>query len=276
MIQDIWGFPVELAAPRNFDFILNYGRPFALWPQPQKGLLCFGMEGPRYGRLLIRYAGAPLAHGLPAEEAIQWLHAAMPAYEALYPHPALIKLQGHGPAAGGYMAIFRWPEGMNLRENDARLQLARQPLLTRLRMIDGIFDFQRCALQSGYQPVGFDESCLTADMTEGKLTLCDIDRYLPAPAVNDWGRMPGSSFFLSPEEYHQDEALDERTAQYAMGALAFFFFGDRMLRERAAWTAGQALYRVACQACEEHREKRYPTYADFLAAWRQAAGETWP
>ena len=51
---------------------------------------------------------------------------------------------------------------------------------------------------------------------------------------------------------------------------------DRMLRERAAWTAGQALYRVACQACEEHREKRYPTYADFLAAWRQAAGETWP
>lgn len=276
MSQEIFGFPVELAAPRDFDFILNYGTPFALWTQPQKGLLCFGVEGPRYGRLLIRYAGAPLTEGLPADQAVRCLYSAMPAYEALYPHPALIKLQGHGPAAGGYMAIFQWPEGLNLRENDARTQLARQPLLTCLGMIDRVFDFQLFALQKGYQPVGFDESGLVADMTEGKLTICDIDCYQPAPAVNDRGRMPGSSFFLSPEEYHLDEALDERTAQYAMGALAFFFFGDRLLRERRAWTAGEALYRVACRACEEDREKRYPTYAGFLAAWRQAAGETWP
>lgn len=276
MTQDIFGVPVELAAPRRFDFILNYGDPFAVFTQPPKGLLCFGVEGPRYGRLLIRYAGAQLADGLPSDQAAELLCAAMPAYEALYPHPALIKLQGHGPAAGGYMAIFRWPEGANLREGDVRTQLARQPLLTRLRMIDQVFDFYLFSLQKGYQPVGFDESGLTADWVSGGITVCDIDLYRPAPAFNDRGRMPGSSFFLAPEEYRPGEPLDGRTAQYTLGALAFFFFGDRLLRERAAWTAGEPLYRVACRACEDDREKRYPGLADFLAAWRQAAGETWP
>ena len=33
MTQDLFGFPVELAAPRNFGFILNYGEPFAVWEQ---------------------------------------------------------------------------------------------------------------------------------------------------------------------------------------------------------------------------------------------------
>ena len=276
MTWDIFGVPVALDTPRDFDFILNYGEPFAVWAQPEKGLLCFGVEGPRYGRLLIRYAGAPLTGGIPAEEAVGFLRRAMPVYEALYPHPALIKLQGHGPAAGGYMAIFQWPEGLNLRENDVRVQLGRQPLLTQLGMIDRVFDFHLFALQKGYQPLGFDEGGLTADWTAGSITVCDIDLYRTAPAVNDLGRMPGSSFFLSPEEYRLGEPLDGRATQYTMGALAFFFFGDRFLRERVTWTAGEPLYRVACRACEEDREKRYATFADFLAAWRQAAGETWP
>ena len=140
----------------------------------------------------------------------------MPAYEALYPHPALIKLQGHGPAAGGYMAIYQWPEGMNLRENDARAQLERQPLLTRLGMIDRVFDFHLFALQKGYQPVGFDESDLFADWVAGRVTIGNIDPYRLAPAVNDQGRMPGSSFFREPVNHlirlhfaKKDETLNE-------------------------------------------------------------------
>lgn len=276
MTQDVFGVPVELECPWNFDFILNYGDPFSVTVHPQRGLLCFGVEGPRYGRLLIRYAGAPLVEGMPMEQAVATLRGAMPAYETLYPHPALIRLQGHGAAAGGYAAIFKGPEGVSLRENDIPAQLGRQPLLTRLRMIDSVFDFHLFAVRKGYQPVGFGEASLTADFTAGRVAVCDIDLYRPAPAVNDLGRMPGSSFFLAPEEYRLGEPLDERTVQYAMGALAFFFFADRSLGERAAWTAGEALYRVALRACEEKREKRYPALADFLAAWRRAAGETWP
>lgn len=276
MTQDVFGVPVEIAIPWDFDFILNYGEPFHVSADLPRGVLCFGMESPRYGRLLIRFAGAPLTGGIPAAQAVEQLRGAMPAYEALYPHPALIRLQGHGPAAGGYMAIFKWPEGISLRENDARPQLARQPLLTRLRMIDRVFDFHQYALEMGWQPMGFGEASLTADFIAGNIAVCDIDLYRSPPAVNDRGRMPGSSFFLAPEEYRLGDPLDDRTAQYAMGALSFFFFADRFMHNRAAWTAGEPLYRVACRACAEEREKRYPAFADFLYAWRQAAGEMWP
>ena len=101
-----------------------------------------------------------------------------------------------------------------------------------------------------------------------------IDRYRLKPAVNDLGRMPGAAQFMSPEEYAPGAPLDDLTAQYALGALAFFFFGTYASRERAAWMAGEALYRVALRACSEQREARYPTLAEFVADWRRAAGQT--
>ena len=143
-------------------------------------------------------------------------------------------------------------------------------------MIDAVFDFHAFALQRGYLAVGFYDGNLIADFATGLITVCGIDWYRPLPALNDWGRMPGSSRFLSPEEYTAGAPLDEITLQYTMGALAFFFFGRRESREREDWTAGEALFRVAEQACREDRAGRFSSYVDFLSAWRQAAGRTVP
>lgn len=274
MIQDVFGFPLDVLQYQDFGFIRNYGRPFLAESVPEKGLVCFGMESPRYGKLCLRFAGAPLAGGIPPQEAVSQLYHSMPAYEALYPHPALIKLQGHGPAAGGYAAIFHWPEGQNLHRPGAQQQLQRQPLLSGLRMIDSIFDFHLYAANMGFVPVGFHDGSLAADFAAGSLTLCDIDLYRRMPAVNDLGRMNGASQFMSPEEYALGAPLDALTAQYSMGALAFFFFSAYSSRERAAWMAGKELYQVAARACSPQREKRYPALSDFVSAWRSAAGET--
>lgn len=274
MPLDVLGFPAALDAAPELDFIRNYGAPFAVWTRPDRGLLCLGVEGPRYGRLLIRFAGAAVTGGIPPQAAVAHLRGALPAYEALYGHPALIRLQGHGPAAGGYMAIFRWAEGWSLDQEEARAQLRRQPLLTRLRMMDSVVDFHLHALARGYVSVGFSDASLIADLGLGTVTIGDIDFYRPLPAVNDMGRMVGSVRFLSPEEYQLGAALDERTVQYTLGALAFFFFGEYGSRERPAWTAGEALYQVAARACQEQRDRRYPTLSAFAAAWREAAGKT--
>ena len=274
MRQDVFGFPLDVQAWQDFGFIANYGTPVRVEARPEDGMVCFYVEGPRYGRLLIRFAGAALTGGLYPSAACQRLRDAMPAYERLYPHPALIKLQGHGPAAGGYAAIFRWPEGVDLGTTEAQRQLQRQPLLSSLRMIDSVFDFHLFAAQSGYVPVAFQNGCLTADFASGRVTVRSIDRYRLKPAVNDLGRMPGAAQFMSPEEYAPGAPLDDLTAQYALGALAFFFFGTYASRERAAWMAGEALYRVALRACSEQREARYPTLAEFVADWRRAAGQT--
>ena len=270
MIQDVFGFSVDTQTYQDFSFIRNYGTPFLVDAIAEKGLVCFGIESPRYGKLCIRFAGAALAGGAAPQIAIAALRRSMPIYQALYPHPTLIKLQGHGPAAGGYAAIFRWPEGQSLQQPG----IQRQPLLSSLRMIDSVFDFHLYAASMGFVSTGFQAGSLTADFAAGSLTLCDIDLYRQMPAVNDMGRMQGASQFMSPEEFILGAPLDERTAQFHMGALAFFFFGAYSSRERAAWRAGEALYRVAARACEQQPEKRFPTLAEFVQAWRTAAGQT--
>ena len=274
MMQDVFGFDVDMLSPQSFDFVLRYGRPFLVMPRPACGLVCFGVDSPQYGRLLIRFAGAALTGGPAPGAAVGMLQGAMPAYEALYPHPALIKLQGHGAAGGGYAAIFRWVEGESLGEAAAMRRLLYQPLLVRLRMIDRVFDFHAWAAAKGYAAVGFGVSCLRADFATGGIAVSDIDLYRPMPAKNDRGRMPGSHLFLSPEDYELGAPLDEVSMQYTMGALAFAFFAGPGIRERGAWMAGEPLYRVAERACSEARGERYATLGDFLRAWRRAAGET--
>lgn len=276
MIQDVYGFPLDVAEYQDFRFLERYGLPFHAQARPEDGEVRFGLEGPRYGKLCLRFAGARLTDGIDPQTAVARLREAMPVYEALYPHPALIKLQGHGPAAGGYCAIYRWAEGVPLENDAAWQELLRLPLLSRLRMIDAAFDFHAYAAEMGYVPVGFDGRCLLADPAAGRLTVCGIDRYRRMPAVNDLGRMPGSPRFRAPEEYLLGAPLDGRTAQYALGALAFSFFADRSLRERFAWTAGEALYRIASRACSEETAARFESPRAFLSAWRKAVGEVCP
>lgn len=288
MTQDVLGLPVELAAPFDFSFLSRYGRPFCVFDQQQSGNICFGMQSAQWGRLFVKFAGAPTLNAVVSpEQAVQTLRESTPKYAVLGSHPALVHLRGHGAVAGGYAAVYSWAEGESLRPDprfggktrythpDSPIcRLHHQPLLTRLRMLDRVFDFHAFALRMGYVAVDFYDASLIVDFNTGMITICDIDLYRPLPAVNDMGRMYGSSRFMSPEEYDRGASLDARTTQYNMGALAFAFLGLQGSRERAAWMAGGALYDVALRACSEHREDRYDSMDAFLTAWRQTAGAT--
>ena len=215
MIQDVLGLPVELAAPFDFSFLARYGMPFCVFDQQQSGNIAFGMQSAQWGKLFVKFAGAPTVNAriapAPAAEA---LCLAMPAYQALYAHPALVKLLGCGTVAGGYAAVFRWAEGVSLypgtrfspaerytHADSPLYQLSHQPLIVRLRMLDNVFDFHRYALSKGFMAVDFYDGSLLADFSTGRVTVCDIDLYRRMPCRNDRGRMPGSARFLSPEEY---------------------------------------------------------------------------
>lgn len=288
MIQDVLGLPVELAAPFDFSFLSRYGTPFCVFDKQQSGNIAFGMQSEKWGKLFVKFAGAPMpgARVSPAE-AVDALARAVGNYQALQGHPALVKLRGFGAVAGGYAAVFKWAEGENLYPNarflpaqrythpDSPLyKLSHQPLITRLRMLDQVFDFHRHALSHGLMAVDFYDGSLLADFATGSITVCDIDLYRRMPCCNDRGRMPGSARFLSPEEYEMGAPLDEITMQYTMGALAFAFLGNHGGREAAAWTAARPLYAVAARACQQYRALRYPSYAAFLQAWRDTVGKT--
>lgn len=284
MIQDVLGVPVSVQEPFDCGFLRRYGAIFRVFDQQDSGNLCFGMQG-RYGKLFVKYAGARTVNGgVSPGQAVANLKSAVPLYEQLR-HPALARLLGHGAAGGGYAAVFAWVAGENLhpyhlfkgvekyRNPDSpAVKLRRQPLLVRLRMLDRVFDFHAHADQKGFVAVDFYDGSLMADFATGAVTVCDIDLYRAMPAVNDKGRMPGSSRFMPPEEYEFGAALDSRTSVYAMGALAFEFLGSNADRRMASWTAASALYDIAARAASQDRSLRYPTVSAFLAAWREAVG----
>lgn len=268
MIQDVFGLPVSLAAPFDFSFLGRYGRPFCVFDGQSSGNISFGMQSETYGKLLVKFAGAETINSRYApEDAVQALKNAAYLYDTLR-HPALVKLAGQGEVAGGYALIFRWAEGENLYQTEARNRLRHQPLIVKLQMLDRVFDFHLHCARTGYTAVDFYDGSLLADFATGRITVCDIDLYRPTPAVNNVGRMPGSARFLSPEEYELGAPLDSVTMQYTMGALAFCFLSRDGSRLFDQWTADPILFEIASRATQPDRAQRYPSMGAFLTAWR--------
>ena len=274
---EIDGISFQARQRPDLRWIRPYGRVFRVFDRQASGNLCFGVDGP-YGKLFIKYAGAqPVNYsGRPADAAYT-LQKAVSLYA--HPHPALIRLLAHGPAGEGYAAIFAWEEGealramppdLAVRDRVRRLQIGRS-----LKMLDMVFDLHASLAQEGMVAVDFWDGNLLIDFQRDRAVVCDIDLYRRRPAFNDRGRMQGSSRFLSPEEYTLGAALDESTTVYAMGALAFEFYGDNMNRAREQWVGPAALFPVAEKATREKREERYPTLRVFLDAWREAVRNSW-
>lgn len=270
MKQDVLGLPVSLAASFDFSFLGRYGRPFCVLDGLESGNIAFGMQSERYGRLFVKFAGAPTMHARKTpEQAVETLRRAAGLYRTLQ-HSVLMPLLGAGEVAGGYALVFPWWEGKSLTAPEVRKGLKRQPLQAKLRMLDGVFDFHlHCALKR-HVAVGFCSDHVLVDAATGRAAVCGIDLYRPMPAVNDCGMMPGEARFMAPEEYHQGAPLDGLTMQYAMGALAFSFLSQDASQELSSWTASPALYDAAMRAVSANRAERYPSLGAFVNAWRAA------
>lgn len=265
------GIDFQLRMPEDFAWLKKYGTVFQVLDQQTSGNLCFGVEG-IYGKLFVKYAGAHTVNyaGHPVDAALT-LQKAMPLYQEK--HPALVELLAHGPVANGYAAVYGWQEGMALRGPDGERnmeKLRRMPLETVLAMLDGVFDLHVKLAEKGYIAVDFYDGNLLVDFIAGKMWVCDVDLYRKKPAVNDRGRMFGSSRFMSPEEFELHAPLTESTTVFNLGALAFEVFGDNMDRRKSAWYGPPVLFDVAARATQDKPALRYPTVWAFLTDWREA------
>lgn len=268
------GLPCRVRKETDLRWLQRYGRVFRVMDFSTSGNLCFGVEGP-YGRLFIKYAGAWTLNGPGRpEEAVRTLREAMPLYGR--EHPALTRLLAHGAAGDGYAAIFRWAEGQALRTTppDPKVyeRLRHIQPLRALKMLDGVYDLHAALAEDGYIAVDFHDGNLLIDFERDEALVCDIDLYRKKPAVNDRGRMPGSARFMAPEEFTLGAPLNESTTVYAMGALAFAFFGDPEEKGDAGWFGPAPLLPVARKAVAEKPLGRYATLQTFLKAWREAVG----
>lgn len=271
VICQVDGLSFSLRQPEDFSWLRQYGTVFQVMDQQPSGNLCFGVEGP-YGKLFVKYAGACTMQypGHPAD-AVRTLQRAMPLYERK--HPALTDLLAHGPVGHGYAAVFAWQEGIPLRGNQGQKNKSLLQGLSFwqiLSMLDSVYDLHAHLADQGYVAVDFYDGNLILDVNAGRMVMCDVDLYRKKPAVNDRGRMFGSSRFMAPEEFEMGASLTEATTVFNLAALAFEIFGDNMDRRQQNWQGPPLLFDVAARAVQEKPRHRFATVQAFLNAWRDA------
>ncbi|WP_172195018.1 GNAT family N-acetyltransferase [Saccharibacillus qingshengii] len=273
--QRIDGVPFVLRRLHDFNWLAPFGRVFRVWDRQDSGNLSFGLEIEDQ-HVFIKYAGASTADyaGHPAD-AVNRLREAADRYETLR-HPALTQVLDHFETPGGYAVLFEWAEGQLLRpgadeDGDTVVsRFRRLPIAERMEAMETVLEFHAHVEALGYVAIDFYDGSLMYDFSTGRLTICDIDLYRPAPYVNEMGRMWGSSRFMSPEEYELGAVIDSRTNVYTMGAMAFCLLGGERDRSPELWDAGESRYRLALRAVSPDREDRFSSVREMVEAWRTA------
>lgn len=287
----------SLKSARDFGWLKRYGRAFHCIDRTGSGCVCIGMEGAGK-RYFCKIAGADTVEAeVSPEESVRLLQNALPLYEELR-HPNLVKLieaYAHGSL---YAAVFEWADGECLFDhwnferykNDRTLKSPKErfralPAVEKLRAVGVLFSFLQNTARKGYAAVDFYDGSILYDFLSGRVTLCDIDLFRKAPAVNDRGDgWYGTKRLKAPEEYRVGGIIDERTNLYTLGALIFDFFGEfsaedirqRYLQRRflpcplSRWELGEESYRAAEKAVCPSRDERWRTIEEFSAAWEKA------
>ncbi|HSK67646.1 MAG TPA: hypothetical protein VLA21_00100, partial [Candidatus Limnocylindria bacterium] len=169
----------------------------------------------------------------------------------------------------GYALVFPWFEGYPLGPLPEHMQALRAlPLITRLALYDRLAEFLTLASAHDCVAAGLWDNDLLLKASSPQALFCSVDHYLRMPARAPYGKQPGSPWYVPPEGYEPGAPLSEAANVYAMGALAFTFFGDRETRSLKTWEAGPGLHRAAMTAVSDKPSRRYPDAAACLAAWR--------
>lgn len=259
------------------DHLSRLGEVFVEIPDHDSGNTSWGVRKGE-DRWFVKYA--------PHMEGVVWLltsqrfHQAVQ-HNAIVPLERLVAVEG-----GGRAAVYRWVDGEILNdphvpggkprqeEGSAYRRFRDLPVEKVLAALDQIYDAHLAVVAAGFVAVDFYDGCILYDFATGGLALVDLDLYWPGPYLLDTGRQFGSQRFMAPEEFRRGATIDERTTVFTLGRTAFVFLSEDTQGDarRELWTAAEALYDVAHRAISPDPENRWPTVADFVTAWRRAAG----
>lgn len=259
---------IRVKAWHDFSWLDEFGQVFCVFDQLISGNLCFGVEsGSR--KLFIKYAGAAtMMYAGHPQAAIDRLKASAERYDELR-HPCLGQMLGHFETPQGFGLAFQWFEGFALAPVEAHLDSLHQlPLLQRLRMFDGMMDFLVVASQRDYLVAGLANQHILVDFINNKAIFSSVGHYLRFPASVPYPKLPGSPWYLPPEGYRHGAKLDDSANVYALGALAFTFFGSTQSRLLSAWDAGKPLFGLASRAVDEKKNLRPVSAQAFQGEWR--------
>ena len=268
--QLVDGLPVRLKAPHDFSFLRRWGRAVRVLDSLISGNLGFVVEGAS-GRLFIKYAGAAtLGYADAPQGAADRLRAALPRYLRLGGGLLQRPIDSLDLGAGFALAFpFLDAEPLPGGENGLDA-IAAWPLVHRLAALDALFELIERAAEQDDIVAGLDGSHMMVSPLSRRLYLTSVDRFIRMPWRNAGGRIPGTARFIAPEGFIPYAPIDERTAVYAMGALALAVLPDMPTARRRGAHPLSGLSAIAHKALLHSPDQRQQTAEAFLDAWRGA------
>jgi serine/threonine-protein kinase len=254
--------------------VSNAGRVFAVFDHhtQDSGNVSYGVETDA-GRFFVKTAGAGtttafLSHG----ERIALLRNVVVLHRTVF-HPVLPILRNVIECPDGPALVFDWidaelvgaPGAMRSYPASAFRRFRRLPVSAILGALDSIVDLHRHLAASGWIAVDFYDGSLLYNFSTAVLHVIDLDSYHAGPFVNRMGRMFGSTRFMAPEEFELGAAIDQRTNVFMLGRTV-----RELLSDHPAGMLSDDLRDVSHRACLPDPSDRYPTVADFHAAWTAA------
>lgn len=245
------------------------GEVFTVFDQQDSGCVSYGLALVDR-RVFVKTATSPAA----AES----LCSALRLHRSVQ-HPAVLPLLQALQAADSPVLVYPWWDGEVLNHstvNGGRDRTAPGHPLARFRTlpvprieaaVEDLLDAHRAVAAAGFVAVDFYDGSMMYDFEQHALRLIDLDEYHPG-AFTAHERLPGSSRFMSPEEYGGGSLIDERTTVYVLGRATRLLLdaGDR----EAAWRGSEEQLEVVSRATDPDPCRRFGTVADLHDSWRDA------
>lgn len=269
MIQEIDGIKFKIKKPYDFNFLSVYGKVFKVFDDQDSGNICFGTVKDDI-KYFIKFAGVETQkYDGDTGDAVKRLKSTVSVYEKLK-HRNLIEYLESREIGNGFAMIFKWSDGecMGRMYPESHKKFISLSNEVKLAVFADIMDFMQYIAEQHFVAIDFYDGSIMYDFYNRKTVICDIDFFRRSPAVNDMGRMWGSSVFMSPEEFEFGAVLDEITNVYTLGAAAFALFAEYK-RDSNGWTLNDDLYKVALKATSNNRSERHQTIQEFIYEWNK-------
>jgi len=287
----------RLREQNDFSWLKKYGSAFWALDETGSGCVCIGMQDGEK-KYFCKIAGANTIEAeVSPEESVKILKAAVRLYSELA-HPNLTRIVEEYDHDRLYVVVFEWAEGECLFDHwnfekyhsDTSIKspgtrFRELPADKKLKAAEVLFSFLEQTDERGYVAVDFYDGSIMYDFATDRTTICDIDFFRKAPAVNDKGSdWFGTKRLKAPEEYIKDAVIDRQTNIFTLGALLFEFFGsftEEDIRRRyidsrfvpcdlSGWQLSEESYRVAARAVSPDRDERYRSFGEFHREWDAA------
>ena len=297
LVNRLDGVAFRLKRFYDFSYLKKYGTAFTAFDETGSGCICIGMQD-EHSKFFCKIAGADTVEAVVTpEESVEVLKKAVTIYQDVR-HASVPKLLDAYFYGRFYTAVFAWADGACLFDHwnfdryakDPSLRPPRDRVLTlpadkKLRCADVLFSFLMTVARAGYVAVDFYDGSILYDFDTDTTTICDLDFFRKAPAVNTRGEgWFGTKRLKAPEEYVLGARIDERTNVFTLGALLFEFFGrfsaadiERRYRENrfvpcplGGWELNRQTYEAARRAVSPERRGRFESVEQFYAAWNRA------